>query len=123
MAGIEIIQHKTLRSCFDACFDDQDPIRSITDTGKVETITRAAYMKERRTSRCFGFANFGEQRIEIWHAKNVSPGRLVQMIAHELAHLRRPRFRDKRKEEIKAGDYGQVAFTAYKIMRQLRGLH
>lgn len=73
---------------------------------------------------CWGWAEYSTKSIHVWFSKKVkrdksSRAELLGMIAHELAHLRKPRPKDKMLEEKKASLVQHDAITAYGIMNDL----
>ena len=55
----------------------------------------------------------------MWCAEDCAPGDLIQLLAHEATHLRKPRYKDKGKEELKAWLTGRDAEFAYKAAMDL----
>lgn len=62
--------------------------------------------------KCWGYANCKTKTIHLWVDKDCKTDELIQLLAHEFAHLRQPKFKDKR-EEIKACRSGDDAMFAY----------
>lgn len=71
---------------------------------------------------CWGFARFDENTMHIWVGDNAKMEDVIGLIAHELAHLERPKYKNAQKEEAKAGRAGINAQFAYYNARNLLGL-
>ena len=71
----------------------------------------AANIKE---EGCYGFAG-DKKDIHVWVGRNAEMHSVINLIAHEKAHLTRPFHRNEDKEEEKACKFGECAALAYKV--------
>lgn len=69
---------------------------------------------------CWGWAEYRAKKIHVWFTgKKVDKAQFMGLIVHELAHLRKPRYKNKALEEKKAAICGKDAVVAYGIMNDL----
>jgi len=69
---------------------------------------------------CWAWAEYATKNIHIWLSSGkVDKAQLMGLLVHELAHLRKPRYKDKALEEKKAAVCGRDAVTAYNLMGDL----
>ena len=69
--------------------------------------------------KCWGWAVYHYKEIHIWAAADCSSAELIKTLAHEYAHLHKPRHEDKREEEKKANMAGDAAKFAYNLSIQI----
>ena len=120
--GITIVRYSTLISCFLAfrgwdSIDDEELKTAYWegyDGGRYFRQNVGRWLKNNKR-KCWGFAEYGTKSIHIWVADYCSMKELIELIAHESSHLRKPRFKDKREEEKKASLVERDAGLAYDI--------
>lgn len=113
---ITIFRYPTSKSCMEAFFErDIDKVKickGYDDEGNPWKCTSDEFLKYIRKNGCWAFIDL-DNTIHIWHRKNTSIEKLVELLAHELGHTQRPYKYDLKEEEIKAGKYSHTARYAY----------
>jgi len=68
---------------------------------------------------CWGFCD-NKQNLHVWVDKESVDFRdLIQLLAHEYGHIKRPHYNDPQKEEMKAEGYSEVTLFAYDVATKL----
>jgi len=67
--------------------------------------------------KCWGWVEYKTKTVHLWIDNDCGMDELVSTIAHEVAHLNKPRFKDKKEEEKKANKYAEVANMAYNFAK------
>lgn len=118
---VEVHLYKTLADCVSE-FIGQDALKCadnhylVWPTGERRKIKKFI---QNTTITSWGFAIYSEKSIHLWFSENCSQEDMIKTIAHELAHLRKPRPKNKRQEELKAAMTGRDARKAYQIMNDI----
>jgi hypothetical protein len=86
--------------------------------------TQATAMRRARAKGCWGFCvtNLDTQRsrVHVWVSRRATPGRVMELLAHELGHAQAPfPHPDHRAEEVKANAYGAVACMAFALLARV----
>jgi len=116
---IRVVRYPSVAECYTACFGDNKFASGFGGDGKRFKIKRSVWLAKIRRFGCWGFANFKGREIHVWVGRGCKKERVIEMLAHELGHFERPRYRDKGKEEVKAVKYGTAAKTAYLVSEGL----
>ena len=110
-----IVRYGSLRECLCACLGwplDREP--GPRDYWLGHNGSRPYRQNVRRwlanpKKRAWGWAEYCTKSIHLWVGEGCEEVELLGVIAHELAHLRRPRFKDNALEERKAAVQGRDA--------------
>ena len=70
--------------------------------------------------KAWGWAEYKTKTVHVWTSKDCEPKELINLLAHEIAHLNRPRYKDGREEERKANRTGEFAQMAYEMAMELQ---
>lgn len=73
-------------------------------------------------NECWGWAEWKTRTMHIWVGENALSEDVIGLIAHEAAHMRRPKHRTSQKEEQKAEEARVYAQFAYNMTKELCGL-
>jgi len=106
---IKIERYNTLKECFMEfmgweSINDEDLKKSYWcghNGSRPFRINAAKWLADPK-KKCWGWANFKSKTIHMWVADDCEQEELIGLLAHEAAHLRRPRYKDKQEEEKKA---------------------
>jgi hypothetical protein len=75
---------------------------------------------DRSESRSWGFAVYRKREVHVYAPRSCSDSDLIETISHEVAHLRKPRYQDKRLEEKKAAFAAADTKLSFEIMQSVR---
>lgn len=121
---VKIIVYKTLKECY-LSFVGKKAMSDIRDFyweyyigGRKKTIELSAWLKDKNTTY-WGWARYSGKEIHLWYNENCTMLDLMRLLAHEKAHLRKPRYKNKRFEEKKAFDVADDAEFAYTMAQKL----
>ena len=123
LKDITIIRHETLEDCFkdflglnDKEYDglDMNRHRWVGHNGRRRFSVNVGKWLRNNKLDVWGWACYREKTIHVWVGSGCSTESLVGLLAHEAAHLRRPRYKDKDEEEKKAARVAMDAMFAYK---------
>ena len=117
---IQIIRHKTLSDCLKAYglsprsrgywkWADHDGKRHITTHSKALALIRKR--------SCWGWTD--KETIHVCVGKRATLAQVINLLSHELGHIRRPFHRNRYSEEQKASTYAYVALTAFSAAQDL----
>ncbi len=128
MKDITVIQHETLKECFMELMDwdsinDEEIKYSywLGHNGKRPFRENVKRWLENTKRKCWGWAEYKTKTIHIWINKECDTEEVIACLAHEAAHLRRPRFKDKEEEERKASRTELDAKFAYNCAIKILG--
>lgn len=109
-----IVGYKTCRECFEAFLgcpvSKAKPIAGYYQCGTPYKFSALKFLRMARRKGCWGWTDKG--KIHFWIGKRASLLDAVRFFAHERGHQMRPFHKSKRKEEMKAGTYEEVAAFA-----------
>jgi hypothetical protein len=105
---VTILQYQTLRDCLNA-FLGYEPTDDELKNHQWQGYNGGAkynvncYRWLKGTKRkAWGWAEYRRKSIHLWSDADCSENELMKVLAHEAAHLKKPRPKDKREEEKKA---------------------
>ncbi len=123
---MKIIKYTTLKECFFAFsglgtigqLDKTVRFVGIDGSNKEYNIGALKWINNPNIN-CWGWARFDTKTIHIWISPDCDTKELIGCIAHEAAHLRRPKFKDTQKEEQKALNTELDAKFAYESTMEI----
>jgi len=113
---ITIIRYDSLKECF-LSFIEGDEVGDNDywegyDGGRKFRVNVKKWLNKCKR-KCWGWADYKPKTIHIWVDIDCPIEDSIEMLAHESAHLRRPRYKNKMEEEKKANRSGEDAKFAY----------
>lgn len=128
--------YKTLSSIMKACFGDFDPDTEYTGyiPEESEKISFRKKMREIKKVGVFGFATVKkikepsepikkEKQIHLWIGNKANFIMAINLVAHELGHMKPPYHKILDREEKKACEYGFVASASLIILSHFLDLY
>jgi hypothetical protein len=125
MKDVTLVRYPTLRECFNACMgkgDDFVPGEHDYWSGHNGNRPFRKNIKRWLDSPgvdCWGWAEYSTKSIHYWIMDCCNDEELLGLLAHELAHLRKPRYKDHL-EERKASLQERDCRTAYTLLKSIR---
>lgn len=88
--------------------------------GKQYKLTPEEILANITEKGCWGFCD-KKDAIHIWFSGECDLSNLIELLGHERGHTLTPHYKRLKKEETKAGRYGETARFAYQTAIQLKG--
>ena len=112
-----LVLHSSAEECLDSFTDGKKPrrIQFYDGSGKSRTRSRQAILKAIKSNGAWGFYDHITGKIHLWFDKRVGVRKLVEVVAHEVAHSKQTLKMPRKKREMEATRAEEVAVAAFDL--------